>query len=168
MPEEAAHPLRAPEPLSDANDLSRFDCGKPPLNDWLRSRASRSEGLSARTYVVCVGPVVIGYYTVTTGVVAHEVASAKLRQNMPDPIPAMLLARLAVDKAYQGRGIGGALLKDAFARILAASKLVGARAVLVHPIDQEAETFYAAYGFKPLPGEAKTWFLPIAMIAAAL
>lgn len=87
---------------------------------------------------------------------------------MPDPIPVMILARLAIDRQFQGRGLGSALLKDALSRIVAASKIVGARAVLVHAIDEEAVSFYAAYGFKSFPGDARTQFLPIESIVAAL
>lgn len=87
---------------------------------------------------------------------------------MPDPIPVMILARLAIDRQFQGRGLGSALLKDALSRIVAASKIVGARAVLVHAIDEEAVRFYAAFGFKAFPGDARTLFLPIESIVAAL
>ena len=87
---------------------------------------------------------------------------------MPDPIPVMILARLAIDRQFQGRGLGSALLKDALSRMIAASKIVGARAVLVHAIDEEAVSFYAAFGFKSFPGDARTLFLPIESIAASL
>ena len=160
--------LTAPAPIGAAHDVSRFDCGKAPLTDWLRTHAAKSEGLSARSYVVCAGQFVAGYYSIATGSVAHSATSAKLRQNMPDPIPVIVLARLAVDKEYQGRGIGSGLLKDALARILEASRIVGTRAVIVHPIDEEAENFYRQYGFKPLPGEIRTLFLPVQTVASGL
>lgn len=169
-------PIRAPGPrfsalvpLQALHDVSQFDCGKPPLTDWLRSRAVKSEGRSARTYVICTGNnLVAGYYSIATGSIVHEAVIANLRRNMPNPIPAMILARLAVDNAHQRQGIGSGLLKDALSRILAASKVVGARCVLVHPIDGDAELFYAGFGFLPLPGETRTLFLPVETIARAL
>ena len=94
------NPLSAPEPISDAHDLSRFDCGKAALNDWLRSRAARSEGLSSRCYVVCARAAVVGYYSLSTGAERHNGAGRApraLRANMPDPPPVMVLGRLAVD-----------------------------------------------------------------------
>lgn len=158
----------APVPLSDQHDVSTFDCGKPPLNDWLRLRAVVAEGGSARSYVVCQNVVVVGYYCLAAGSVFHTGTPRSLRQNMPDPTPVMVLGRLAIDKRHQGRGIGRGLLKDAFARVLHASRSVGAKAVIVHAIDDEAVPFYLQYGFKQFPADQRTLFLPIADIAAAL
>ena len=164
-------PLSAPEPISDIHDLSRFDCGKAALNDWLRSRAARSEGLSSRCYVVCAGRTVVGYYSLSTGAERHNGAGRApraLRANMPDPTPVMVLGRLAVDKEFQGRGIGKDMLRDALQRVLAASRVVGARAVIVHAIDDEAVPFYAGFGFHSFAGDARTMFLPIESIKRAV
>ncbi|HKU65448.1 MAG TPA: GNAT family N-acetyltransferase [Rhizomicrobium sp.] len=174
MAEIIAHPkasesvLAAPAPISDKHDLSSFDCGKAPLDDWLKYRALRSEGRSARAYVVAHGKVVIGYYCLAGGAVIAKDAPGKIRRNMPNPIPVMIIGRLAVDKLYQGQGIGPAMLKDALQRILGVSKAVGARAVMVHAIDNDALAFYAAYGFKPFPLDSRTMCLPIEDIVAAI
>lgn len=174
MAEIIAHPkasetaIAAPTPLSDQHDLSGFDCGKPPLNDWLRYRALRSEGRSARAYVVAHGKLAIGYYCISAGAVIAKDAPGALRRNMPNPIPVMIIGRLAVDKTCQGQRIGSGMLKDALQRILGVSTTVGARAVMVHAIDNDAIAFYASYGFKPFPLDSRTMFLSISEIAAAI
>lgn len=155
-------------PLNNSHELSQFDCGKEPLNDWLCQRALKSEGKSARCFVACDGHVVVGYYAMAAGAAAREKAPGKLARNMPEAIPVVIIARMAIDRRYQGRGLGAALLNDAFMRILNASREVGARAVLVHAIDDDVMPFYARYGFKAFPTEARTLFLPIEEIAAAL
>jgi GNAT superfamily N-acetyltransferase len=156
-------------PLTKSHDTSRFDCGKQPLNDWLKFRALKSEGQSARCYVLCArNSVVVGYYCLSTGAVQYEGAPRKIRRNMPDPIPVMIIGRMGIDRAYQGQGLGRALLKDALFRIIRASKVVGARVVLVHAVDQEAVPFYARYNFRSLPRNNQTLFLPIDEIIAAL
>lgn len=160
--------ISAPEQIGFDHDISHFDCGKPALDDWLRTKALKSEARSARCFVVCEGKAVIAYYALSTGNVAHAGAPRALRQNMPDPAPVIVIGRLAVDRAWHGKGIGGFLLKDALQRILIASQHVGARAVIVHAIDDEAVPFYAAYGFKPFPGEPRTLWLPIETIVVAL
>jgi GNAT superfamily N-acetyltransferase len=160
--------ISAPEPIGSDHDVSQFDCGKPVLDDWLKTKALKSEGRSARCFVVCESKAVIGYYALSTGHVAHAGAPRALRQNMPDPAPVIVIGRLAVDRAWHGKGIGSHLLRDALRRILAASQHVGMRAVIVHAIDDEAVPFYAAYGFRPFPNEPRTLWLPIETIAATL
>lgn len=160
--------ITAPVPIAAIHDITKFDCGKQPLNDWLRHHALKSEGNSARCFVVCVGSAVVGYYCLSTGAVAHAGAPRLLKANMPNPTPVMVIGRLAVDKEFQGRGIGRGMLKDGLARVLQASKLVGAKAVIVHAIDAEAVPFYAAYGFKSFSTETRTMFLPISTIAQSL
>jgi len=150
------------------HDTSRFDCGKIPLNDWIKHAAARSEGKSARCYVLCSKSTVVGFYCIAAGAVQHEGAPRKLRQNMPNSSPVVILGRLAVDKAYQGQGLGRALLKDALLRITKASELVGARAVLVHAVDQESVPFYARYGFRSFPFGNQTLYLPIEEIINSL
>ncbi|MBN9533332.1 MAG: GNAT family N-acetyltransferase [Alphaproteobacteria bacterium] len=161
-------PLTAPAPLDAGHEIADFDCGKPALNDWLYSRAGKAEGLSARTYVVCLEKRVVGYYALAAGAVQRTHAPSRLSRNMPDPIPVFVLARLAVDRNYSGRNIGSGLLKDGLKRALQASNAIGARAVLVHAIDEDAARFYLQYGFMPFQRERNTLFLPIRQIAAAL
>lgn len=153
--------LRPPAPLQQLHDSSRFDCGKIPLNDWIKHTAVKSEGRSARCYVTTLRGSIVGFYCLAAGAVQHEGAPRKLKQNMPNPTPVVIIGRLAVDKAYQGKGLGRALLKDALLRITQASDLVGARAVIVHAVDQEAVPFYARYGFKAFPMGNQTLYLPI-------
>jgi GNAT superfamily N-acetyltransferase len=157
-----------PAPLVATHDTSRFDCGKLALNDWLRYSAGRSEGRSARCYVLSSRNVVVGFYCLAAGAVQHDGAPRKLRQNMPNPTPVVIIGRLAVDKAYQGKGVGRGLLKDALLRITKASELVGARAVVVHAVDQEAIPFYARYGFRAFPIGNQTLYLPIDEIVKEL
>jgi len=151
----------SPRPIHNDDDCSAFDCGNPALNDWLRERALKSEGLSARCYVTCRENVVAGYYCLASGAIAHAGASARFRQNMPDSVPVTVLGRLAIDRRHQKRGLGKALLKDAFQRSVAASTIIGIRAVIVHAVDQDAANFYAAYGFKPFPTNPLTLWISI-------
>jgi GNAT superfamily N-acetyltransferase len=160
--------IGAPEPIGVHHDVSDFQSGKAPLDEWLRSRARKSEGVSARTVVVCHGPKVIGYYALSTGSERHVSLPGKLRRNMPEPVPLMVLGRLAVDAHFHRRGIGAGLLKDALLRTIQASEIVGMRAVLVHAIDAEAVAFYKKYGFIDFPAGGQTLFLPVEMLKQAL
>ena len=140
------------EPLSESHDVSRFDCGiHESLNDWLRRFAlANQKNESARTYVVHRGGSVVGYYSISAGSVSVEESPARIAKGLArHPIPVILLARLAIDKAEKGTGLGKALLKDALARIAHAADIVGARAVLVHAIDEQARTFYEHFDFEP-------------------
>jgi GNAT superfamily N-acetyltransferase len=157
-----------PAALDASHVLDGFDCGKPPLNDWLRVHAARSEGRGARSYVVCEERRVIGYYALAAGAVEHMRAPRGIRRNMPDPIPVFILARLAVDRGFHGRRIGAHLLKDALKRGLNASQGIGARALLAHAMDDEAIGFYLQYGFKPFPIDHRTLYLTMEHILAAL
>ena len=161
--------LRPPEPISAAHDLASFDCGNEDLNDWLKRRALASEGRSARTSVLCDGQRIAGYYCLATGSIEREnLSSAKLRKNLPDPIPILVLGRLAIALDYQGRGLGKALLKDAVLKTVAASEIAGVRALVVHAIDDAAARFYQKHGFVPSPLNARAFLLPIETAIAAL
>jgi GNAT superfamily N-acetyltransferase len=161
--------LSPPATLLPAHQLAAFGCGEASLDDWLRHQALKSEGVTARTYVVCAGDIVVGYYCLATGSVARaSVPKALRRHGTPNPIPVMVLGRLAVDTRHQGKGIGAGMLRDAMYRVLQLSRSVGCAALLVHALDQPAANFYAKYGFVEFPGGARTLFLPIATIAAAL
>jgi GNAT superfamily N-acetyltransferase len=146
--------VRAPEPITSEHDLSSFDCGEPSLNDWLRRHAIRNqEAGGSRSYVVCEDPGkrVVGYYCLAAGAVARSSATGRVRRNMPEPIPVMVLGRLAVDRTYHGQGLGRSLLKDAILRTLQAAEIVGIRAILVHAISQDARRFYEHCGFHASP-----------------
>lgn len=140
-----------PEPIKPTHDVEAFDCGNPTLNDWLRKRAKTSETSGAsRTYVVCSENKVVGYYCLATGSVIRNDAPGKIRRNMPEPIPVMVLGRLAVDINHQNKDIGKGLVKDAVMRILQASEIAGIRVILVHALDEEAKKFYVQRcGFTP-------------------
>ena len=158
----------APERLKSTHDLSQFACGKETLDDWLRNRAAKADGPSARTYVVACGQLVVGYYSLANGGTGHASLNAKLRRNMPDPVPMMVLGRLAVDRRYHGKGLGGGLLKDAMLRTVQANEIAGFRALMVHAIDDDALAFYLSYGFKEYPLGTRTLFMPIETIIAGL
>jgi len=160
--------LRAPERLTARHDLTRFDCGDAGLNDWLKRRALKNEGGSSRTYVVCAGDAVVGFYCLAAGAVIRAEAPKPIQRNMPEQLPVILIGRLAVDTAHQGRGIGAGLLKDALLRSLAIADAIGVRAILVHALDDKAAAFYARYGFKPSPIDPQTLLVPLETAAAAL
>ncbi len=142
------------ELISESHDVSRFDCGgHDSLNDWLKRFALTNErNESARTYVVHRDGRVVGYYSISAGSVSVEEAPARISKGRArHPIPVILLARLAVDKDERGAGLGKALLQDALRRIAQAADIVGARAVLVHAIDEQARKFYEHFDFEPSP-----------------
>ena len=149
--------LTAPEKLTSAHDLRDFDSGKPVLDDWLRKRAAQNEAAGAsRTYVVSAGKKVAGYYSLAVGAVAHAESPGRIKRNMPDPIPVMILGRLAVDKSFQGQGVGAGLLRDAVLRTVQAADIAGIRAVLVHAISERAKRFYEGRGFISSPVDPLT------------
>ncbi len=164
-----AHEISAPEHLTPDHDLAAFDSGVPAVDDWLKRRALANERAGgSRTYVVCAGGRVIGYYALATGGVASAAATGRVRRNMPDPVPVMVLARLAVDRVYQDRGLGADLLRDAILRILQAAKLGGIRAILVHAISEEAKRFYGRHGFVESPIDPMTLMITIADVKRAI
>lgn len=159
-----APPFGAPVLLTEAHDGSAFDSGEPVLDDWLRRRAwSNLQTAASRTYVVCPegSHRVVGYFALSMGqILAHE-ATGAMRRNMPRFIPSVVLARLAIDRAWQGKGLGRALLVDAVERSRRASAEVSARLVLVHAISPAAEAFYRHHGFTRLPVETPTFALDL-------
>jgi GNAT superfamily N-acetyltransferase len=155
-------PLSAPEKLRPDHDLSGFECGEPSLDDWLPKRALQNEESGAsRTYLVCAGQQVAGYYALAVGAVAHANAPGRVRRNMPDPVPVMVIGRLAVHKDYQGKRIGPGLLRDAVLRTLQASYIAGIRAILVHAISERARQFYEDCGFVASPIDPMTLMITV-------
>ena len=147
-------PLSKVEPISESHDVSQFDCGAhESLNDWLKRFAlTNQNNESARTYVVHRSDSVVGYYSISAGSVSVEEPPSRVAKGLArHPIPIILLARLAVDRDEKGTGLGKALLKDALLRIAHAADIVGARAVLVHDIDEQARKFYQHFGFEASP-----------------
>jgi GNAT superfamily N-acetyltransferase len=153
--------LGAPEPLSAAHRLDDFECGEPALDDWLKRRAlANQSGGASRTFVVADDDgVVRGYYAMAAGAVAHQLATRKVRRNMPDPVPVMVLGRLAVDRRAQGIHLGAALLQDAVGRAHSVSEHAGVRALLVHALHERAKQFYEHYGFQASPVHPLTLML---------
>ncbi len=162
-------PIGAPEPLADWHELSDFDSGVPSLDDWLkrRARANQSSG-ATRTFVVPDGHRVTGYYAIASGAMSVGSALGRLRRNMPDPIPVAVLARLAIDRAWQGRGLGRALFRDAAARITHAADSLGIRGIVVHAISEQAKAFYLAIGFEPSPLDPMTLMVTLSDVRAIL
>ena len=158
----------APAPLTAEHDLSAFDCGEPLLNDWLRHRALKNESRFSRTYVVCEGERVVGYYCISAGAVERAAAPGRLRRNAPDAIPVSVIGRLAVSRAHAGKGLGADLLSDALRRIALASRSIGIGAVMVHAKDEAARRFYLRCAeFIEYPEDSRTLFLPIETVIAA-
>lgn len=155
-------PLRAPEPLADDHLTDDFASGAPTLDAWLKrkARANQTSGAS-RTYVLCRGRRVVGFYALAAGSVSHASAPRKLKQNMPDPVPVIVLGRLAIDATEQGNGLGRALLRDAVLRITAAAHEVGIAAILLHALNDRAKAFYLEAGFAETMAEPMTLFLRI-------
>jgi GNAT superfamily N-acetyltransferase len=137
-----------PEPLAAAHDVSKFECGHLELADWLHRRARGNEAAQgSRCFVVCEARRVIGFYALAAGSIARTRAPGSVRRNMPEPIPAIVLGRLAVDSNWQGQGLGADLLRDAVLRALRAAREIGARVLLCHAIDANAKAFYLRHGF---------------------
>ncbi len=160
--------LSAPEKLRADHDLSEFTCGEPSLDDWLRRRALRNESSGAsRTYVVCVGQRVVGYYALAVGAVAPAGAPGSVGRNMPAPAPVIVIGRLAVDEKFQGLRIGPVLLRDAILRTLQAGEIAGILAMLVHAISERARCFYVDCGFIASPVDPMTLMITLAEAAKA-
>jgi len=142
-----------PEPLRGKHDLGEFDCGEPSLTTWIHRYARHAEAVrSAKVYVTTDGSTVVGYYALAVGQVEPARATGRLLKGQPSgqPVPVVILARLAVDRDHQGRGIGASLLQDALLRCVHAAQAVGIRALVVHA-HAEARSFYEAFGFEPSP-----------------
>lgn len=154
--------LSAPTLLDEAHELDLFDSGHDTLDEWLRRRARANQVSGAsRTYVVCEGMRCIGFYCLSSGGMASADAPGALRRNMPDPIPMAILGRLAIDRNWQGKGLGAALLQDAVLRAGQAAHIMGIRGVLVHAISDEARTFYEHYGFTASPKHPMTLVMSV-------
>ncbi len=153
--------LRPPEPLSPDHQVHSFACGESVLDEWLKRRAlgNQTSGAS-RTFVVTTHErEVMAYYALAAGAVAHQDATRSIRKNMPDPVPVMVLARLAVDARAQGMKLGAGLLRDALQRCVLVSQNTGVRAMLVHALNDHARQFYEHYGFKVSPAHPMTLML---------
>ena len=153
--------LSAPQPLAATHLLNGFECGEAVLDDWLKRRAMANQLSGAsRTFVVSdQDSRVYGYYALAAGAVSHQMASSLVRRNMPDPVPVMVLGRLAVDLRAQGIKLGASILQDAVKRAVVVSQNAGVRALLVHALHDRAKQFYEHHGFQPSPLHPMTLML---------
>ncbi|MGO4700018.1 GNAT family N-acetyltransferase [Dyella sp. 2RAB6] len=161
--------LAAPEPLSARHDLAHFACGHDSLDHWLKRRAAKNQVTGAsRTYVACADKRAVAYYALASSAVAVGVATGRFSRNMPDPVPAVVLGRLAVDRAWQGKGLGRALVRDACVRSCQAAAAIGVRGVLVHALSDKARGFYRHVGFDPSPLDPMLLMVTLADLDANL
>jgi GNAT superfamily N-acetyltransferase len=159
-----------PATLKPGHDVAAFDCGREPINNWLKTRAKKaSENDTARTYVVCRGSKrVIGFYALAAGAVERASAPGRLSRNSPDPIPVIILAMFGVDAREQGQGLGQDLLADAMRRALQAARIIGARALLIHALDAAAAKYYRDRNFAQLSADEETFFVTMKELREAL
>jgi predicted N-acetyltransferase YhbS len=144
-----------PRPITEADDVDTFDSSEPSLDGYLRERALANHvGGGARCFVTCRDGRVVGFYALASGSVERGACPGGVRRNMPDPVPVILLARLAVDRKERGKGLGSHLLRDAIARCVQVADTIGVRAVLAYALHEEARAFYAHFEFEPSPTDA--------------
>lgn len=161
--------LAAPVPLTVDHQLEQFESGVASLDEWLRHRAAANQASGAsRTFVLCSNVSVIGYYSLAASSVTHSVATSRVRRNMPDPVPAVVIGRLAIDRRWQGKGLGGDLLRDAVLRVATAAEAIGVRAILIHALDDNAKAFYERFGFRVSPLEPLTLMITIEDVRRAI
>lgn len=154
--------LSAPSALDGTHDLTPFSSGNDMLDDWLRRRARANQVSGAsRTYVVAEGRRVVAFYCLSSGALSLADAPGAVRRNMPDPIPMAILGRLAVDRQWQSKGLGVALLQDAVLRTAQAASIMGIRGLLVHAISDAAKAFYEHHGFTASPKHPMTLVLSL-------
>ena len=151
--------LSAPGPIGTHHQIGDFSSGIVSLDEWLKRRA-----LANQAFAVCEADRVVAYFALASGAVNVAAAPGRFRRNMPDPIPVVVLARLAVDRAYQGQGLGRAMVGDAARRVVHAADTIGIRGIIVHAISDDAKAFYLALGFEPSPIEPMTLMVPLADI----
>lgn len=153
--------LSAPQPLAATHRLGDFECGEPALDEWLKRRAMNNQltGASRTFVVVDEANRVRGFYAMAAGAVSHRLATSSIRRNRPDPVPVLVLGRLAVDTQVQGIKLGAAMLQDAVNRAITVSQNTGVRALLVHALNERAKQFYKHYGFQESPQHPMTLML---------
>jgi GNAT superfamily N-acetyltransferase len=153
----------APVPLAAHHLTEGFACGTESLDNWLKRRALKNQVQGAsRTYVVCDEARVVAYYALASGAVLGAEATGRFRRNMPDPIPVVVLGRLAVDSALHGKGVGRALVRDAGMRVLQAADVIGLRGMMVQALSDEAKVFYEHVGFEPSPIDPRLLMITLA------
>jgi GNAT superfamily N-acetyltransferase len=156
LSETGVRPVALFDPAT--HDSERFDCGVPELDEWLiRTAPVAAVAGTAATWVLCRGRRVVGYYALAMGSVRHADAPSRLRRGQPEPVPVLLLAKLALHRQEHGTGLGADLLRDALIRAIAGGRQFGARALVVDAIDERAFSFYHHHGFLPFPGQPRLY-----------
>ena len=164
----------APEPLGAQHDTTPFSCGTESLDDWLKRRALKNQGQGAsRTYVLTHGTHgrtmrVVAYYALASGAVRVSEATGRFHRNMPDPVPVVILGRLAIDSAWQGQGLGRALVRDAGLRVVQSAQAIGIRGMMVQALSSEAKAFYEKLGFEPSPLDPMMLMITLADLTATV
>lgn len=158
------------EPLGDDHDLESFRCGRPDLDEWLSRHARHATRQGTRTYVLVeeAARTVSGYFSVAPHLLERSEAPRRMGRGAPSRIPAILLAKLAVDERWQHEGLGAELLVHALTTIVAAARTAGGRVVLVDAIDDRAAQFYRAHDFQPLPTRPDRLVMKLSTAAGAL
>lgn len=161
--------LTPPAPLTADHALDAFECGEASLDDWLKKRALKNHASGAsRCFVICDANTVIGYYCLSAGAISHEAAPKAMRRNMPDPLPVLLIGRLAIDQRYHNHGLGSALLRDAMLRAVHIAADTGVFAILVHALSEQAKRFYLSRGFVESPLQPMTLMMTLATVRTIL
>lgn len=161
--------LSPPEPIHADHHLAAFSSGEPSLDDWLKRRALKNHQVGAsRCFVLCEEHKVVGYYSLSAGAIGHELSPKPMRRNMPDPLPVLLLGRLAVDQHYQKLGVGRWLLRDAMLRAVNVAHNAGVSAILVHALSDQAKQFYLSQGLVPSPLQEMTLMMTMETIRKIL
>lgn len=160
--------LSPPELLAAHHNIEAFTSGVESLDSWLRRRALKNQASGAsRIFVVCEGQRVIAYYALASSAVAVAETTGRFSRNMPDPIPVVILGRLAVDQDFQGKGLGRALVRDAGYRVVQAADVIGIRGLIVHALSAEARAFYEAVGFASSPLNPMTLMITLSDLKAS-
>jgi len=160
---------RTPELLGPGHHFAGFDCGVESLNAWLQRRAASNQVSGAsRTFVACEGVTVVAYYALASSAVTPVVATGRFRRNMPDPIPVVVLGRLAVVTTHHGQGLGRALFQDAAQRVIHAADAIGIRGLIVHALSDQAKDFYLRLGLEPSPLDPMTLMVTVSELRASM
>ncbi len=160
--------LTAPTPLTEHHVTDGFSCGVDSLDQWLKRRSLKNQIQGAsRTYVVCDKRRVVAYYALASGAVTTTEATGKFRHNMPEPIPVVVLCRLAVDQSLHSKGFGRSLVRDAGMRVVQAANTIGIRGMTVHALTDDAKAFYEKVGFDPSPLDSHLLMISLADLIAS-